>query len=128
MWRKNGAVPVEQRTKLVEAAKHHGIRIEVKSLGGTAMIEQVLECPALHRCAELHHRMAEQPLAILSEAQIVEADQTIEGLPRQIEAVRGIVAEHQMNTDFRRQALDGTSQNPRLGQVIGGDAGERLYR
>src|SRR5690606_13885191 len=99
---------------------------EVEHLLCTEAVEDGFHAKALHRSAQLHHRVGEEPGARVRKRQALRTDDAVEGFVGQVETGRQIVGKDHVELCAGRVAQRGFGQHPCLGQVVGGDAGKQV--
>src|SRR5690606_21152195 len=118
---------IQRSSQFVKATEYHHVWIEEEDLLRTVALEQGLHRQALHCRTQLDDSVGKTPALTIFNVQIVDGEQVVEGFFVQVETGGWGIRQHQMKGDLRRRALDRGSQHPRLGQIVGGDAGEYVY-
>jgi hypothetical protein len=71
---------LERREDVVDAREQHHVRVEVEHVAAIRQLQEMLERERLDRRRELDDAVGERPVAIVGNAQALDAEDRVEGL------------------------------------------------
>ena len=109
---------------VVDPRKQHHVRIEIQHGPAIGQLQQVLQRERLDRGGQLHDAVGEAPGPPVGDAELVDAENRIEGLVFRAQPLRALVRQREMNDCLGVVLPDRAAKHPHLRQIIHRRAGE----
>ena len=114
----------ERRQDVVDAREEHDVRIEIEDGPARRLLEQAFQRERLDRGRELDDAVRKRPRPPVGNAEVGDLEDRVERLAGEIEPLRPLVGERDVDDRFRMVLPERAAQDPHLRQVIDRGAGE----